>query len=801
MGVIRYKIWHDLWQHKNRTLQIILIIAMGAAAIGMIIGTRNIVIPNMAAGWQATNPAMINMAVAPPIDDNELLALKKIEGVVDVEGESETTIEWRLSPDDEWTSGGLIARVDYENQTFNKLALIDGQWPKDKVFALERGHTDVFGIPESGQVYIRINDREHLVKIDGTVYNQLAAPVYFGGTAQFYTTRDYYERLVGDWKLNRIMATAAEYDEERVTEIADRIVEKLEKQGKDTFQTGPDRVTDPKKHFFQDFLDGLFFLLGFMGILALVLGLLLVYNTVNALISQQVDQIGIMKAIGARTWQIFAIYLTNIFVYSFFALLLALPVGTLGAWGIASWLVTNFNGDPGDFVVSEVAIIAQVVIALLAPLIASLIPIYAGARITVREAISSYGLSTGGGWLDRMLAKTEQISRMILLTITNTFRNKWRVFLMQVTLVISGLIFMMVLSVRDSVVYTFDDILFSILNYDINFIFDDPQRIQHAEEVTLAHPEVKAVEMWAFGGGNLRPTGNEESEDDEGLTLFGVPLPTQLYGYQLRAGRWLMPEDTYAIVLNQKLAQDAGVGVGDWITIKYDNDKEGNWLVVGLLFDPVITQSAHVPRDILLREMGRLNKASTIWIQTIHEDAASQAVFAKELRTYYKEKQMDVSPRRGVFGIADTAIETGQTIVNQFNFVIILLGLMAVIIGTVGSIALSSSLSLSVMERRREIGVMRAIGASSGTITRLFISEGLLLGWLSWLIALPFSLQAGPWMLQAMSTAFSLDLVYRYTPQGALYWLAIITFLSIIASWFPARSATRISVRESLAYQ
>ena len=62
---------------------------------------------------------------------------------------------------------------------------------------------------------------------------------------------------------------------------------------------------------------------------------------------------------------------------------------------------------------------------------------------------------------------------------------------------------------------------------------------------------------------------------------------------------------------------------------------------------------------------------------------------------------------------------------------------MAVVIGAVGSIALSGALALSVMERRREIGVMRAIGASSWTIFRLFIGEGLILGWLSWLVALP----------------------------------------------------------------
>jgi len=119
----------------------------------------------------------------------------------------------------------------------------------------------------------------------------------------------------------------------------------------------------------------------------------------------------------------------------------------------------------------------------------------------------------------------------------------------------------------------------------------------------------------------------------------------------------------------------------------------------------------------------------------------------------------------------------------------------------VGGIALSGVLTLSVLERRREIGVMRAIGASSWAIARLFIGEGLLLGWMSWLIALPLSLPVGRLMPQAVGSALQLDLVYKYTPVGAVLRLVIITILSIIASWLPARGATRISVRESLAYQ
>jgi putative ABC transport system permease protein len=284
--------------------------------------------------------------------------------------------------------------------------------------------------------------------------------------------------------------------------------------------------------------------------------------------------------------------------------------------------------------------------------------------------------------------------------------------------------------------------------------------------------------------------------------MFGIPLPTDLYGYQLRAGRWLDPADTYAIVLNQKLAEDAGVGVGDWITVKHGTKKESTWLVVGLLFDPIFANSGHVPRDVLLREMGSANRAQTIWVQTVRDDPESEIAIAKDLRAYYKQNQIDVSPQQGFFGMGgDSATETNQTFINQFNFIPILLGIMAVIIGAVGSIALSGTLSLSVLERRREIGMMRAIGASSGAIAGLSIGEGLILGWLSWLIALPLGLPASRLMVRGLGAALGLDIVYKYTPIGAIFWLGIITILSVVASLLPARDALRISVRESLAYE
>ena len=81
-----------------------------------------------------------------------------------------------------------------------------------------------------------------------------------------------------------------------------------------------------------------------------------------------------------------------------------------------------------------------------------------------------------------------------------------------------------------------------------------------------------------------------------------------------------------------------------------------------------------------------------------------------------------------------------------------------------------------------------------------FVGEGLILGWFSWLLAIPLSWPAGQLLSQALARTLHLELVYQVSLLGVWYWLVIITVLAVMASWFPAQKATQTSVRESLAY-
>ena len=127
MGVIRHKIWKDLWANKSRTLQVVLIIGMGAFALGMIITTRNLMISGMENLWHDSSPAMIGMWASPPVDDDTLSSLTRIDGLESIEGYATSTVEWRLDEGDEWRPAGVIMRQDYNDQQFARVEMMSGE--------------------------------------------------------------------------------------------------------------------------------------------------------------------------------------------------------------------------------------------------------------------------------------------------------------------------------------------------------------------------------------------------------------------------------------------------------------------------------------------------------------------------------------------------------------------------------------------------------------------------------------------------------------------------------------------------
>ena len=236
------------------------------------------------------------------------------------------------------------------------------------------------------------------------------------------------------------------------------------------------------------------------------------------------------------------------------------------------------------------------------------------------------------------------------------------------------------------------------------------------------------------------------------------------------------------------------ITVGSELKLKI-NGRETDWRVVGIVAGTPPAPLLHVNYPYMARRMGAIDRAGVAIAVTRQHDPASQAAAAKALEEHFESVGMEVSNRQ-------TSNDERMQIAAQFNVLIVFLLIMAVILAVVGAIGLTGTMSLNVLERTREIGVMRAIGASDGSVFRIVVVEGLLIGLISWFVGAILAFPLGKVLSDAIGSITlrsSLDYVYSFS--GLAMWLAIAGVLAVFASLLPARNATKVSVRDVLAYE
>jgi putative ABC transport system permease protein len=363
---------------------------------------------------------------------------------------------------------------------------------------------------------------------------------------------------------------------------------------------------------------------------------------------------------------------------------------------------------------------------------------------------------------------------------------------------------MAVISVRASMVYTLSGVLLQAYPHQIQLDLNDLNelvslpRIEQATQI----PGVTGVEGWRRQSGTIRLADIAERVTDPAINLSGVPVPSQAYTPVLLEGRMLQPGDRHAIVVHEFLLDDLDVEVGDWVIVSIADPtnvrrwiSRQRWQVVGVFLDVTMAGGALVPRDTLFDEIGR-REVNRVQVRSADDPEDATAMLALQARAFYESRGIDVQ-------LSDlmTVAQRSNRQLTSMSVIIGLLILVALIVALVGAISLNGTLSISVLERRREIGVLRAIGATPGFIRTRFVIEGLLMGLLSWLIALLLSFPVGYVTAQGVAAALRINVVYQYDWLGVWIWLGLASVIAIIASLSPAQQAIRTSVQESLAYE
>jgi putative ABC transport system permease protein len=808
------KVLLDLIENKGRTVLVVLSIAVGVFSIGVISGTYVIISNDMSETYAANNPANIEFRMD-DFDDDMLTTIRNARGVKDVEGRRVVNMRVREMEREKWITLDIIAVEDFDKNKINLLNPMSGMAKpnKDEVI-LERDALDDLDIQIGQDLLFELPDgTTKSLRVAGLVQDPATGADDFLAPPFGYITFETLSTLHQPDTFNRAFITVEgdQDDIAHIREVGATLKDKVEKAGTAVTRTN---FSKTHEHPMSSTINAVLGILMALGVLIVFLSSSLIANTLNALLNQHMRHIGVIKLVGGRNRQVLGMYLVLILVFGLLAVLLAVPLGGQGAYWLASFIADQMSFSLLGYRIVPLAFAIQIVVGMLVPLVAGLAPVIGGARVTVLRAISgdltmddSHTDGPKGDSSPQRESRWERfqtrvtialarrgfhIPRPLLISLRNTFRRRGRLMLTLFTLTMGGAIFIAVFNVRVTL-FDFMDTLGQYFLDDVTVDFDKPYRLREVYQHASQLDGVTYVEGWQYSAVEvLYPDGTVA----ENVTILAPPANSQLVDPILVAGRWLDAEDVRKFTISDAIYQEfPDLKPGDAMRLKV-NGKEENWQIVGI-FKFIGQQGVigYAPYEYISRMNNLSNRSLSFRFVTRYHTREYQDQQAETLDRYFRDQGFKV--RRAEAGLAslDNALES-------LDILVAFLLIMALLTASVGSMGLTGTMGMNVLERTREIGIMRAIGAKDSAIMRTVIAEGMVIGGISFVLAVVLSVPFTYGLSAIVSLAvFETPIDVVFTITGYAIWLGLVLILSAFASILPARNAARLTIREVLAYE
>ncbi|NAS24510.1 FtsX-like permease family protein [Herbidospora sp. NEAU-GS84] len=759
------KAHRDLVLAAGRMSLLVVAIAAGISGVGSVLGTNGIVTREIDANYLGTRPAAATFdldRVDPALVDR----VRTWPGVTDAEARATVTARLRLGPD-EWRTLLLTVVPDFTTMRLATVTHESGSWPPPAgTMLLERSAREM--VPP-GTLEVRLpGGTIRPLTVSGVVHDPSLAPAWQERSAYGYVTPETLAGLGGSPVLDELKIRTEATDRAGIEAVARDLSAWLSAQGREVHEV---QVPPPGKHPHSSQMTAVMTMLLVFALLGLALAAVLTATVIGGLMAQQIRQLGVMKAIGARTGQIAGLYLAQVFLLGLIATLISLPLGTLAARTYAGLVAELLNLELGSLTIPWWVYAVQIAAGLLVPPLFAAIPIVRAARVTVREAISDFGVRN-----ETVSARITGLNRVLLLAVRNTFRRRGRLLLTLGLLSAGGALFLAGLNVAAAWQRTADEGMAS-RHYDLDIRLTTPDPALTSAITAL--PGVRTVETWGYAPASAQ-TGIASTYPDGGhgsFTIRGVPEATTLLDFTLVEGRMLRPGDIDAAVLNS-LAGPAKVG--DTVTYSVDG-KPTTWRVVGLVREIGNPATAYVTRAAFEQRVG---PSRVLRVATDDVPAVGAAL-----------READVE------AATQSTAELAAAVDGHVFVLIGALIALAVVMAVVGVLGLAAATGTGVIERTREFAVMRAIGASPSTVTRIVLGETVVVGLLSWVVAAVLAVPLS-WAIGSLlgSLAFRLPLTLTISPLALALWLVIAVAGSALAGTAPARRASSLTVRQALAY-
>jgi len=784
----------DLKKRRARTFFTVLTIALGVAAMGMFA-----VVPLMDANMFRQMDRCNMYDVRCEVDDLNLTeedfdGLSSIDNVKAVEGKY--MMFTRMYIGERRADAFIVGVRDFSDQKVDKVITTSGSGPREMEALTDSSNARVGLYKGSEGGLVRLFDslgRERTLNITGTAYNNDYSQWPGWGTVVLYTAIDTARELAnGSGYI--IMSFDLEDASGKEVDASLSRIESYLRNNTDfvSFASMPivNKEGDwPGKDNFAD-MATFFYVLTFM---TLGCSLFLISNTMHTMVSEQRREVCQMKAVGATRLQVMRTYLTTSLILGAAGSIAGTLLGVLVAYGMLYFLSSSFYGVTPAFAVHWATVLICLATGILVSVLASVPALVHAIRIPVREGMESAGISAdfGSSPLDRLLMRSKALPRSFQMGFRNVSRKKGRSISTMLQIMLAVGMFLGVATVAYSLSETVR------LEYD--YFTYDIQAMGNTEGARAISMDAMDIVGSIEGVERVEPviwvSGRVDGSD---ILLMGYTQDTRSYDLDrtICSGRWFTPEEgatgARVVVASKVLAKMNGKGINDTIDITTPLGVR-SYTIVGLhkgqmmngmnVFMPIPTiqdafGSPFISGFAIMTENGTHSEI----------DRVASAVEDRMLEEGY------VVSSAVLYVLKEQNVRSNQDITN----LMLAVGVLIVLITAIG---LMSTLTMNVIERTKEIGMLRCLGSRSWTIWKVFTSEGMTLAVFGALLGIPAGLGVGLFIDRMITNILHFELYYEFPLGYVLFAFVMTLVLTLIVIQLPLRRAVNLRPGDALRYQ
>ena len=801
MSTLNRKARGDLTRHRARTLLTVFTLSIAIASLGFVAVP---VLLNAAMNRQIADSHLYDVGISTStleLSPAQLSALGHLPGVAAVSPAVgyATTVTSAAGPQDVELAGTALASAPV-----NTVALFTGRMPGPGEVLADAGNARAtgFAVPNGGTIDVRAASGALVrLRVSGTGLNLYATPGANGSaTPVFYAPTSTVQALRGVRGYNylgfRLTDDAAAAQARVITEVRAHL----------TAQTGSDPITAlpafraPGQWPGQSGFNHIMALLYIITILALGSALFLISATMNTLIAEQASEIAILKTLGSRRRQIAGITLRTAAMLGTAGAAAGTILGIAIADLLASYFAEKLIDVSFGFGIATGVVAASLLLGPALAVAASLPALRRALRRPVAETLTGTVTSGyGSGRLDRLVARSgllsgTEVPGSVRMGVRNVFRQKRRSAAAIAQVAVAAGLAITFLALGQSIT--------AVISQTIGLLhFSFSAGMAATSDARPFGSQALAVAASTPGVTGVEPV-ETSSVQYNGPTYVAWGLGTHpLYAYRLSAGHWFTAADTAAdtrtaispVVLGPAVARVTSARVGQILTLTMAAGPT-RVRVIGIDTGQLNAgDTVYFPLPVLERLDGGPGTADSIWLSTASSghaavDRATATAAARLAAAGYPVSTQEIYVTEAQITAADTSILT----------IVEILGLLVVAIMLVG---LVSALSMGVIERTREVGILRCVGARARHIRRIFSSEAVALAVVGWAFGVLLGWLMYQGLLALLLHDVDISLPQEFPPVIPLTTLAGVLVLTLVVIRGPLRRATRIQPGTALRYQ